>query len=712
MPEPKPYLDCQRHILLDMHIPDWDERFLSEFDPESYANLCASTGAEAAMVYCNSHAGQCYWPTGNGQVHRNLGGRDVVGESVDLLHQRGLSVCAYYSAIFNNWAYLEHPEWRLVASVEGGLTGPGTRYGQCCPANRDYLEFMLRQTEELASAYPFDAFFYDMVFWPDVCICESCQHRFRDEAGFEIPEIVDWTDPGWCGFQAARERWLADAFRELRARVKQSLAVPVFHNNGLLECNWVGGASAEIVALNDLLGGDPENRSVHELSGASTPSVIQCMYPISGYGGGCSDLSTSESQEAQAMAAVAYGGQFMAIDAVEPDGKVNSLAYERLEDIFATMRPYQQYLGGRPLQEVGVYHSTSSRVDLRQNGTRIDRLEEGAPIHPIGAHWRGLEGALRALSRAHLPVGALSRADLARLAEVPVIVLPSVIRMDDEEVEAFRRYVAAGGRLYASAYTSLLPTAGGAGEDFQLAEVLGCRFAGEATEANVFLRPAVDELAAVLAPQDYVAVGQPMELVRRLEPTPAPAVLRVTAEDGAEVLATVTLPYRGGRGSRDDHDWANVHSSPPWEDTERPAVVRHRFGAGEVIYSAVDLEGASGRLAGASQGLFVALVRMLLERPRFEADAHPNARTTVFHEPARSRFRVCVLNAPTDTSVPRLPLPQVRFRLASPQAARFTGLRRLPDGERLDFELTSDGSLRADLGPIDVFEMVSAEYQE
>lgn len=705
------YLERQRHLLLDMHIPDWDERFLAKFDPASYVDLCTSAGADAVMIYCNSHAGQCYWPTASGKVHRNLVGRDVVGESVRLLHERGIAVCAYYSAIFNNWAYNAHPDWRLVASAPGGLWGAGSRYGQCCPANPAYLEFMLAQTQELAAGYPFDAFFFDMVFWPDVCVCESCQRRCRDETGAEIPDRVDWRDPTWCRFQTARERWLADAFRRLRDCVRAALDVPVFLNSDLLSCNWVGGSSEEILGLNDLLGGDFEARALFEISAALTPSLIQYMYPISGYGGGASDLASAEAQKARAMGAVAFGGQFMAIDAAQPDGAVNPHVYERLSEVFDEMRPYQDRLGGRPLAEIGVYYSPPSRVSLEQGGVRLDQLPPGAPMAPEDPHWLASQGALRALNEAHVPGVVLTRADRGRLHEIPLLVLPNVTRMDAEEVEAIRSYVAAGGRLYASGRTSLLSTDGTEHDDFLLADLFGAHFRGETSEAVTYLRPACEGLSAALSPLEYVAVGEPSEIERTYRPVPAPTALIVAADEDSEALMRVTLPYGGGRGTREDQDWANIHSSPPWEDTMRPAVVRHRFGAGEVIYSTVDLEGACGRLAGTSRRLFIELTRMLLGRlPRFEAQAHPNAWTTVFHEPEASRFRLSFLNAPTDS--PPLPLPPIRFRLARPDGCRFTSLRRVPDGEQLDFSLDEDGAMRAEIRDLELFEMLSAHYQE
>jgi Hypothetical glycosyl hydrolase 6 len=711
VPPRAPYLECQRHVLLDMHIPDWDERFLSKFDLPAYVDLCASAGADAVMVYCNSHAGQCYWPTNSGQVHRNLRGRDLVGESVELLHERGIAVCAYYSTMINNWAYHAHPDWRVVPSAPGGLMGAGSRYGTCCPANPAYVEFMLAQTEELVTHYPFDAFFVDLLFWPDVCVCESCRRRTRDETGADIPERVDWRDPDWCRFQAAREHWLADTFRRIRDQVKAALDVPVFMNSDLLACNWVGGASAEICRLNDLLGGDYDVRAIFDISAALTPSSIQYMYAISGYGGGASDLSETATLKARAMSAVAFGGQFMAIDAVEPDGSVNPRTYERVREAFDVMRPYENVAGGRLLADVGVYSSPAARVTLEHSGARLDELPAGAPMAPVDPHWRATQGALEALGDAHLPKVALTRADLGRLGEIPVVVLPNVTRMDREEAEAIREYVAGGGRLYASARTSLLPTDGTPQDDFSLADVFGCRFRGEATEAITYLKPASAQLASALAPLEYVTVGEPSELERWYRSFPAPENLVVAADDDADVLMTVTLPYGDGRGTRDDQEWASIHSAPPWEDTTRPAVVRHRFGAGEVIYSSVDVEAAGGRQAAPSQRLFVDLIRLLLGRPpAFEADAHPHVWTTVFHEAESSRFRLSFLNAPPDS--PPLPVPLIRFRLAAPEGHRFTSLRTLPGGEELEFSLDHSGDMEAEVRDLALFEMLSAHYRE
>src|SRR5581483_5107937 len=148
----KPYQQGHRRMLLDMHIPDWDPRFLSEYDPVTMAARVESAGVDAVMLYCKSHTGLCNWPTPVGQPHRNLGGRDVVGEMVAELDRRGIGTCAYYSVVYDNWAAEQHPEWRHVPvqTLAGGtfhFLSP--RYGTCCPNNPEYLAYELPIVDDL-----------------------------------------------------------------------------------------------------------------------------------------------------------------------------------------------------------------------------------------------------------------------------------------------------------------------------------------------------------------------------------------------------------------------------------------------------------------------------------------------------------------------------------------------------------------------------------
>ncbi len=707
------YLSRQRHILLDMHTPDWDPKFLSKYDPRKFVELCADAGADAVMIYTNSSAGECFWPTKSGRVHQNLADRDIVKESIEELHTRGIAACALYSAIWNNWTYREFPEWQIVPSGPGGVYGPGSRMGVCCPNHPDYMDFMLQQTEELTD-YEWDAFFFDMVLWPDVCVCDSCRARYRREDGAELPTHVDWCAPEWCQFQAARERWMLDCARQLHDRVKRSLAIPVFHNSAGIGYGWFSGFSPEMLLVSDVIGGDTADywdRSAVPLFIQSTRHAMQLMKPISGLGGGVSQLRPLEEQKIHALMATTFGGQFMAIDAVEPDGSVNSGAYQQLSEVFAEIEPYQAYMGQKPMADVAVYWSFQANVSFGDNGKKLDEIHL---VHGRqSAVGSAVHGVVTSLGEVHITATVITRADLDRLSEFKVLILPNVVRMDMEEIDAIRAYVDQGGRLYASGYTSVVTVDGTRHGDFLLGDVFGCSLVGEEDAAITFLRPATGEAAGWIDPIQYVPHGEPY--ARYSQPV---TTLRVAASDDAEILATATLPYAGGRGTRDDFDWANLLASPPWEDTDSPALVRHQYGNGEAVYSTGDIEntwhssatGAVGSSHGAARSLFAGIVRSLLRgEETFEATTHPDVIATVFHDTDRRQFRVCFLNR--QPRFPTLPIPTTTFRLAAPTDATFSKLVRLPAGEPVEFTVDSSGSLTAEMTDLALFAMLEATYE-
>jgi hypothetical protein len=59
-----------------MHIEDWDDMLLSQFSPETYVDNLKKAKIQSAMIYFQSHAGICNYPTKNGDMHKALVGRD------------------------------------------------------------------------------------------------------------------------------------------------------------------------------------------------------------------------------------------------------------------------------------------------------------------------------------------------------------------------------------------------------------------------------------------------------------------------------------------------------------------------------------------------------------------------------------------------------------------------------------------------------------
>jgi hypothetical protein len=692
-----------RRILVDTQISDWDPGFLSRLTPESLVEAVACSGAEAAMVYFQSHTGLCNWPTASGATHGAFAGSDFLAKTVDLLHASGLPVCAYYSVQFNNWAYLNHPDWRVVQSTRNSMGSlPMPRYGLCCAGNPGYRAFVIAQTREILAGYDVDAIFFDMMWQPGICGCTHCRTRCEAETGAPFPEVIDWFDTRWCAFQAARERWTTAWAGELRETVRTfDPSLEVYHNFAMGMANWSRAQSFASAQAHDFLGGDfyggrDEQLVVCRLlRNLSAKQPIEFMTSISTNLTDHETLKHQEELDLLAFAATAHGAAFLAIAAWDPDGSINPAALERIRASFEQTRLYEPFLGGSPVEDVGIYYSSESKVNFAENGTPLaDLATSGAANYP---HFHAVRGACRALQAAHIPFGILTRRQLGELDRYRVLVLPNVLRMDAEECAALRTYVERGGRLYASRLTSLTESRGVRREDFALSDVFGMRFITEERGRMVYVEPATDDVARAIAPQRRVA--------HAIDRNALTGAVRVEAT-GGQVLARLTLPYgHPHEGSVDDQHWSSIHSWPPDQHLEAATIVRHAFGTGTAIYAAIDLEAG----AGAGQSLFVALVRDLLGAapPQIEADAPACVWLTAFNQPERRRMVASLLNYPIESPV--IPIGSIRIHVRHPLGARIRRVTLAPDHEPLEFESTPAG-VSATLPHLGMFAMLVIEY--
>lgn len=695
-----------RRMLVDMHIVDWEDDFLADFDAERMGDLYQAAGLTSVMFYCQSHVGLCYWPTKHGKMHASLKGRDLVGETLAALRRRDLAACGYFSVVFDNWAFLEHPEWRQVPvpAKASGLAGAfhGSRYGLVCPNHPQYRRYVMNQIDDLVGGYELDGMFYDMTFWPTICVCPQCRRRFKDEAGLEIPETIDWLDGDWCAFQSARERWMREFAMEVTGRTKTVRpGIVVYHNFATVTRNWTLGVSCEQAESNDFLGadfyGDPdEQQFVCKLFSNLTPTrPLEFMTSRCVHLGDHERTKRFEDLQMQVLASTLLSGAFLAIDAVNLDGTVYPGVYERIGKVFETSSPYEPHLGGEPVEDVAVYFSGDSKMDFRENGRHVSEAIMWGREYP---HLAAVLGACRFLRRNHVPFGVITRSMLDRLDAFKALILPNVLRMDREEIEAVRAYVAAGGRVYASRYTSLTETCGRRGDDFLLADLFGAHFEADDLGTVTYLRMTDDALRDAVRPQGYLS---------HFAPDDGAGTLRLKPDVDGDVLATLTLPYAEEWGDVFHQDWASIHSSPPRTDTDTPVIVETSHGAGKVIYSAADVESID---SAANEAVFMDLLGRLLDAPlSFSADAHPAVWTNAMRQDDRSRTTLAFLNY--QQSLPAVRIAETPFTLRPPDGKRFARLVRLPDGTPMDFDTDADGTLHAVLDDLDVFAMVAAEYE-
>jgi hypothetical protein len=684
---PRWHETAYRRSVVDMHISDWDESFLSEFDARKYVEMLTLSQVQSAVIYAHSHVGLCYFPTKVGLMHPGLKGRNVLAETIDLCHQKGISVVVYYSLIFDTWAYRHHPHWRIVGPDGRGVADQ-SRYGVCCP-NSPYRDYVVALIEEICRGFDFEGIRFDMTFWPHVCYCRHCRRRFAEEAGGELPQVVHWEDPVWVAFQRKREEWLVEFASLATSTVKRlKPAASVEHQASTYANDWRFGVTYRLAEHNDFLQGDFYGDA---LAGSFARKVFQNLsrgFPPgfeTSIGADLKNYTALKPRElllTKACAALADGCAFIFIDSIEPTGVLNRTVYERMGSVFNETKVYEPYLGGKPCQDVAIYLSTESKCDFADNGKRVDAPNLSARI----PHVEAALSVAKSLRESHIPFGVITKRNLADLARYQIVILPNVLMMDEEEAQAFRAYVRGGGALYASKYSSLITKDGRRQHDFLLADVFGISFEGETQESYTYIAPATgaEELFAPYTARHPLGLGV--------------SQMRVTARPGAKVLATLTLPYTD---PADPVHFASIHNDPPGRPTRHPALVLNRFGQGQAMYVAGDLESFDFH-----REIFIRLIRLLARSFAFEADAPKAVEVTLFHQEDRRRFIINLVNFQKE--LPNIPVEGIRVKV------RLDGknVRRvliLPMEKESGYTI-SDGYAEFTVPRLETFAMLALDY--
>jgi hypothetical protein len=692
MPQPW-YKSTWRRAVLDMHITDDDERFLSAYDPEAYAESLARAGTKSAVVYAMGHVGLALYPSKVIPPHRGLKGRDLFGRTLAACHARGIGVAAYLSGIFDLWAYRNHPDWKIVA-VDGTPVAEHSRYGTCCP-NSPYRDHVAGFVKELCEGYEFEGIRIDMTFWPHVCYCRHCKARFSAEVGGELPVRIDWSDSRWTAFQRKREEWLAQYAGLLTtAALAARPGLSVEHQASTFPFNWKFGVNTPLVRHNTFLQGDFYGDA---LQGSMARKLFSHLSPDLPAAYETSIAITLQNYTAikskallrtKAYAALADCTAFVYIDSVDPLGTVNPLVYTRMGEVFEETSPYEPFLGGDRVEDVAVYFSLDSKFDPADNGKPVDDPH----LSPRMPHFEAVTAVAKTLLERHVPFGIITRRNLAELDRWRLIVVPGIMVMDDEEATALRAYVRAGGALYASGPGLLRKPDGSARPDFALSDALGVSFKGDTKERFTYMAPTA---AGAELFGDFTA-NHPLG-VAASQAIAAQTVASVTS--GAEVLATVTLPYTD---PDDPIHFTSTHNNPPGVATAHPALVCNRFGKGRAVWASGGLETADG-----SQEVMAALFARLAEPFAVTTDAPSVVEITVFRQDEHRRFIVSFVNFPRE--LPAVPVHDIAVRLRV-GSAKVRRVLLLPSRKPIRFS-RGDGEAGFTVPRLDVFAMIAVEWK-
>ena len=703
-----------RRLLVDMHISDWDPVLLSRFDPEEYVRMIADAGFEALVTDAQSEVGLCLYPTKVGQMHAALKGRDFVGEVVAQCRRRGIHVLAYISLMTDNWAYQTHPDWRFLWEDGYDRTleapRPGDRYPEDIPAgevcaNSPYRDYVIARIKEFVSIYDIDGIWLDQLFWPGVCYCPHCTARFWREYKSEPPRIVDWDDPIWRQFQKMRQQSLLDLALTIYRTIKQIRPMTVCFNNAAGFHDWVTAVPFELNEAADYASGDfyggPEQYSLICKTFDSLTKTRPYEFMESAPFDLRNRLSLKPFEELrmESLIPTLHSAPIIQLDGVLPDGTLYQPLYEVFAKVNALLAQYQPFLGGNLLADVAVYLDKDSMYNPRERGVRVSQLKAVGDIPHIDAVF----GIAKILRGAHIPFGVVTNATLKQLSRYRAVVLPNVLELTADQAAQFRRFVEQGGILYASGPSSL-DRFDPRGPRFLLEDVLGVRYTGTLGTVVTYFTPKDDKVKEAVWPQPYIEFDGSM--------------VKVEALPGAEVLATVTLPFVPVES---EHVIGNHYSDiegvqAAMTSGSEPALVQHSFGKGRAVWLAAPLESNPNSLRWPYQGaktdvnakLVLSVLRRVLPAPYyFEADTHPSVEMTLFHQPEKKRVLAGLLNMQQE--LPQIPVGAT-VRVQVPGEGRVTRVVLIPEQKTIPFEKAGPYT-QFRLQPFDALAMAFVEYE-
>lgn len=571
------YKNNYRRNLLDMHIDDWNPAFLSKLNSAEYADALSAAGMQAVMVKSKSHTGLCYYPTSVGRMHRGLKGHDYLGEIIELCHKKDIKVVVYYSQIFDNWAYEEHPEWRCITS-EGKnfreklngtkLDFKNGRYGIVCPNNPGYRDYVKVNLQELNRNYDFEGMFLDMTFFPDVCYCGHCRERYLKETGRELPRIINWEDPDFLEFQHIREMWIRDFALFSTNCVKEiKPEVTIEHQSATVTSSWINASSEYLMDAAEFASGDYYGGFLQQTFISKYYRNVSANLPFLYHTSRCdpelafhTTTKTQEELMLHVFTALVHEGAFLLVDAINPDGTIVPEVYHKLmKSVFAQTSPYEPYAGGNLLANVSIWFASHAKYDPGESGIPIEKKAIVSRYY--------MESPLQAaaiLRENNLPFDVIGSRNLAD-CRTKLLLLPHVACIRDDEMKELEAFIERGGNLYVS---------GPIGHP-RLAELLGVRVIGKTPHDFTYMSPTEQgtEIFAGFSSLAPVSVTMPQILVERVS-------------FDSDVLATLVLPYT----LTDDGTFSAIHSNPPGEWTDYPSVISRQVGNGRILWAAAPLE--------------------------------------------------------------------------------------------------------------------------
>ena len=565
------YTTTKRCYLIDHHSPQPPDVLLNHLDIHEYEAFFDTANIDSLMVYCKDHWGVTYYPSNvpGSQQHKGVQ-KDWIQEVSNLLKKKNIEFVAYYCIEYDEGAARRFPDWRVKCADGSPLIRDDAfaKWSLCC-YQTGYREYCLQQLEEIVSRYSPDALFLD-IFGASLCYCENCRRKFETQFHYPLPE----SEQDILAHKADIIQFLNNNAKEFLAELKErvktidpSLAVTINFSchypqdirdmldyqfsEPLLKDNWFSSAYARDTAI----GHYP----------ILVPGEASQVYNYSSVNEYVCDLSSIAAQGCRT--GMYSGSQHI-------DGTLDFQEARLLGTAFTEIEKMEPYLTGRsPVKCVGIVQSDLS-MSVNLPALQPDAILRMKRHNP---HQNAVLGAMQLCEHAKLPFMVLPERTITEemLKQFDVLLLPEVFVIENDLAQLLKDYVSAGGLLISSGQSGLWNADSTRLSASSISEILGTESAKIHTEYQA------NQWSGYLK---NISERSFSGLLSCTTPPISEHFIETTCTGSAEALLSILLPCVGC----DSEHWVNWWSPPPGSDSNYPALIHNKLGAGSCYYMAFD----------------------------------------------------------------------------------------------------------------------------
>jgi hypothetical protein len=545
----------------------WGQTNITEIDPQRYDIAWWRQHWKRTQiqgVIFNAGGIVAYYPSKFPLHYRPaaLGDRNLYGELARAAHEDGLAVLARMdSNRVHEDFFRAHPDW-FALNANGQPHRAADLFVTCVnsPYYDEYIPSVLREIIERSHPEGITDNSWAGLERDNICFCENCQRKFREQAGQPIPRAKNWDDPvyrQWIQWNYARRLEIWDMFNRTTREAGGAHCLWLGMNSGTISgqaqrfrdykaiCERSEIVMLDEQARNDATGfqhNGEAGKLIHGLLGWD--KLIPESMAMYQAGRPAFRLASKPEPEARLWMLEGFAGGIQPwwhhVGAEQEDRRM----FRTAEPILRWHAENQQYLiNRRPIATVGLVWSQPN----------TDFYGRDNPDELVELPWRGWTNAL---VRARIPYLPVHADHIVRDADqFSVLILPNLAAMSAIQVAAVRRFVERGGGLIATGEASRCNESGEPQSDFALADLFGAHVINASvdlinrrrgTEAqHTYLRLTPELRARVYGPQagnEPAANGERHPALKGFDDTDILAFggmlesLRV--DNGATVLAT------------------------------------------------------------------------------------------------------------------------------------------------------------------------------